>query len=470
MSNCSNFSAFLYHAGTLSDHLSSHVGCGDRGLGRVKVNAGGVRGLDPHRLQVTSSLMWMLSGGRKTYKNDASHMLANNLFYLQNQSPKSHLHKWSKYKMKTERKDLPLWFTSGIALKMLEPGHGGLEPSVVVVGHLVLDEIFPVVNVVVIVTRSTNQRAVQHLGIGSEAVVVVPGARGWFVRTGTWAVVRSLGRIVAKPDHVAAAAVSQHVVDLLLGEFSVDAGLEPKVGRHQGDEGRVGGVAVRAPLSQPCESFRRVGHAATRKPSVQERLDIVLVARLTRLFRQEQLCSSLLVIPGELLRDRVHAKLLVVLLCFGEVLGFFGGSVQPCSAPHQLVVKTTPRVVEGLSIGYGVAVFPSVRVGELVQFFSVLEKRCSVVRICLLEGDGAGSHGGGGLGSQVRPGLGGGDLPRGSGHGHVLRPAPVGVVHVTVSHLDKMTDTSVRSSSSHKLWDERWIYFSGKMYDQKFGT
>ena len=184
-------------------------------------------------------------------------------------------------------------------LQTPEAGHSGLEARVVVRGHFVGHVVLPAVHVLVVLVGPAHQRPVEHLGVGIGAVEVAPvagrGSRG----AGAGAVVRPAGRIPSEADHEAAAAVSQHVVDLLPCKRAVDVWGDVSVGRYEGQEGDVRSVAVGAPFISPGQSFGCVLDAVTGEPAVEEALDGLHVCWLPGELCEEKLNARSLVVPGE---------------------------------------------------------------------------------------------------------------------------------------------------------------------------
>merc|ERR1719400_1663502 len=253
------------------------------------------------------------------------------------------------------------------SLHLGQSGESPVEARVVVSGHLVGDIVVLAVVVVVVLVRSSHQGAVKLVAHGGPPVV------------------RMSGELAAVSDLVAVAApvvpvVAQQVVDLLGGPLLQLAGLDAGVSGYQGDEGRVTGVSVRAPLVVPAEG------------------------------------------PAD---PRVVLSLGVI-----EVALVLGGPVHPHAGLTHLVLVAARAIKWGTTMEHS-----SVSPGKAVHLFGGVQKLVSVSGIFAPKGDGTSSHGGHTLADDVTSGSSWVDPLAGAVHVHVLGAAPVGVVGVTVSDL-----------------------------------
>ncbi|MPC16856.1 hypothetical protein E2C01_009693 [Portunus trituberculatus] len=124
--------------------------------------------------------------------------------------------------------------------KVPQSSHSGLESSVVITGHFILDIIAPHVSIAVILARTADQSAIKDMWVWVWTGEIIPRTRFRRVLARTAGVMWPLRRIVAETHDEAAARGPQHVVNLLLAKCPVLFALDSQwtVGGREQEEGR----------------------------------------------------------------------------------------------------------------------------------------------------------------------------------------------------------------------------------------
>ena len=123
---------------------------------------------------------------------------------------------------------------SPLAVILCQVGHGALESSIVVGGHLVGNVVIPGIIVLIIGIRATNNSTIEDLWVSCWAVllcITTWGCNG--ASAGASPVVGPEWGVDTKANHVTPASVSKDVTNLLLNEGIILSFLVPHVGQLQ---------------------------------------------------------------------------------------------------------------------------------------------------------------------------------------------------------------------------------------------